>query len=162
MTIEVREASPADIDLLLPVFLDMERHYDGENAVDEVTARAKLSAALNDGEGVILVAVDSQALGFAALFRMFPSARMEAMWYLKELYVSATARGRKVGERLMREAAKTVLARGGWRLEFTTDGSNTGAQKFYGRLGAAEVPKVFYRFDQAGLAALSEISPAEQ
>ncbi|OHV76645.1 GNAT family N-acetyltransferase [Rhizobium sp. LCM 4573] len=158
MAIEVREVSPADIDLLLPVFLDMERHYDGENAVNEATARTKLSAALNDVDGVILVAVDGQALGFAALFRMFPSARMETMWYLKELYVAEIARGQGIGELLMREAARVVLARGGSRLQFTTEQVNNGAQKFYSRLGAVELPKVFYQFDGAGLAALSEAS----
>ncbi|WP_117195673.1 GNAT family N-acetyltransferase [Rhizobium terrae] len=158
MDIEIKEASAGDVELLLPLFLDMERHYDGDDGVDGMTARARLSEALDGGEGVMLVALDRQALGFASLFQMFPTTGLTSMWYLKELYVSAGARGRRVGELLMCEAAKVVLARGGLRLEFTTERSNLGAQKFYGRLGAAEMPKVFYRLDEAGLSALSEVS----
>lgn len=154
---EIRQASAADSELLLPLFLDMEHHYDGDDAVDEATARARLSRALDAGEGVIVVAVeDGKALGFAALFRMFPAAALRSMWYLKELYVFADARGKRIGELLVREAAKVVLARGGSRLEFTTELANKGAQKFYSRLGAAEAPKVFYRFDEDALSALTE------
>ena len=37
--------------------------------------------------------------------------------------------------------------RGITRIDLTTDGTNTGAQAFYERLGAERMNKVFYRFN---------------
>lgn len=162
--IRIRQAAADDLERLFPLFMDMERHYDGEAAAEAALVRERLGRALasdEDGAGtrIFLAAFDGEggggeALGFACLFRMFPGGQVEPMWYLKELYVAGAARGRQVGEALMRAAAEAVLARGGSRLEFTTDAANEGARRFYRRLGAAEVPKIVFRFDREALAAL--------
>jgi ribosomal protein S18 acetylase RimI-like enzyme len=70
----------------------------------------------------------------------------------RSLFVAGRARGRMVGEALMREAARAVLARGGTRIDFTTDPDNVGAQRFYKRLGATEAPEVFDRYEGVALA----------
>lgn len=156
---ELREAGPDDIDRLLPLFLDMERFYDGDRAIDAATGRERLQIALAaHPRRIFLAAFDGDAVGFVTLYEMFPSVALRAMWYMKELYVAGHARGRAVGEALLRAAAQAVMARGGERIEFTTDRANKGAQKFYDRLLAAEAPKVFYRFEGDALARLADAS----
>jgi GNAT superfamily N-acetyltransferase len=148
----IREAGPEDVPALLSLMLEMERFYAGESVTDPATAEARLSARfpLPDGS-VVLLAEDHAPLGFAALFRMFPGSGLQSVWFLKELFVSAQARDRGVGERLLRAAAAGVLARGGRRLEFTTGGDNLGAQRFYARHGVPAIDKVFYRLEEAEL-----------
>jgi ribosomal protein S18 acetylase RimI-like enzyme len=156
-----RPARAKDLDLLLPLFLEMERFYEGDAAIGAEAASARLDAALAGyPPGLLLVAEDGAALGFCSVYAMFPGRELGAMWYLKELFVSAAARGRGVGEALIRAAAREVIARGGQRLEFTTDGMNAAAQRFYARMDAPVVPKVFYRYEDAALAALAGLPAA--
>ena len=155
--ITYRQAGVEDLDALLPLFLEMERHYDGEDAISASEALPRLRAALlADPGGALIVACEDRPVGFAALYRLFPGDRLESVWFLKELYVAESARGTGVGEGLMRAVAKAVRERGGTRLEFTTDAPNQAARRFYARMKAPIVEKVFYRYHGAELEALAE------
>ena len=169
----IREAAESDIDRLLPLFLEMERHY-GVPAPAPL-ARDRLRAAFSRlPQGLVLIATDDDApqsgkenapqtaLGFATLYEMFPGKDLDSMWYLKELYVAEAARGRKLGEALMQAAARAVLARGGTRIEFTTGSDNTAAQAFYARMGAEIIPKVFYRYEDEGLRQLARLNEDDE
>ncbi|WP_224404585.1 GNAT family N-acetyltransferase [Afifella sp. IM 167] len=160
MTTTIRRADEADIDLLLPLFLDMQRHYLGEAAIDAQTARPRLLAALKPapGRAILLAAEGEEALGFACLYEMFPGADLQPAWFLKELYVAAAARGRRIGETLMRHAARLVLDNGASRLDLTTGAGsdNEAAQRFYRRLGMDLVPKIYLRAERARLEALTQ------
>jgi len=165
---DIREASEADIDRLLPLFHELERHYGVPEPTATPLARARLSEAFAHlPHGLFLIATDEGApdnapksapdgtLGFAILFEMFPGGDMQRMWYLKELYVAESARGRRLGEALMQAAARAVIERGGTRIEFTTGTDNKPAQAFYDRMGAETIPKVFYRYDNESLQRLA-------
>lgn len=152
----IRKVTATDIELLCPVFVDMERHYEGASAIGEAAVRTRLGHFLQSGNGIMLVAVDDGALGILSMFEMFPGVALRPVWFMKELYVAEWARGRGVGEALIREAAKIVVEQGGSRLDFTTGRDNSGAQRFYSRVGANEVECAFLRFDEAALARLAE------
>lgn len=153
---QYRQAGPGDLERLLPVFLEMEVHYDGADAVGEEVARERLFRALQgQPPGVMIGAFGERALGFASLHEMFPGSGLQSMWYLKELFVTGTVRGLGIGEGLMREAARVLLDRGASRLEFTTDAENASAQRFYRRMRAPVVPKVFYRYEADALSRLA-------
>lgn len=155
--ITYRKAGIEDLDALLPLFLEMERHYDGPAAIAAPDALPRLRAGLlADPGGALIVAFADRPVGFAALYRMFPGDRLESVWFLKELYVAESARGSGVGEGLMRAVARAVRERGGTRLEFTTDAPNESARRFYARMKAPIVEKVFYRYHGADLEALAE------
>lgn len=155
--ITYRTARIEDLDALLPLFLEMERHYDGADAIAAEEALPRLRAGLlAASHGALIVAFADRPVGFAALYPMFPGDRLESVWFLKELYVAAGARGTGVGEGLMRAVAKAVRERGGTRLEFTTDAPNAPARRFYARMQAPIVEKVFYRYQGADLKALAE------
>lgn len=152
----IRKVTVSDIELLCPVFVDMERHYEGADAIDEKTVRIRLDGYLRSGQGTMLAAFDGDALGILSMFEMFPGVALRPVWFMKELYVIEWARGRGVGEELIREAAKFVVEQRGSRLDFTTGRDNIGAQRFYSRVGAKEVESVLLRFEEATLARLAE------
>ncbi|MCV3243913.1 GNAT family N-acetyltransferase [Mesorhizobium sp. ZC-5] len=157
MSLTIREFGVEDIELVLPLFLEMERHYEGDKAVDEETARARVAKALaRKGENLFFGAFMPEMVGFAIVCEIFPGPDLRSQWHLKDLFVSDRSRGGKVGERLIRAAAKSIVARGGTRLAFTTGQDNLGAQRFYDRLGASRIPKVIvYGFDNEALVALA-------
>lgn len=153
---EIRFATTEDLETFSRLLLDMEVHYEGDAAIDLDTARRRAAVALGEQHSaLILLALDPEAVGFVSIYPTFPGKDLEMAWYLKELYVASWSRGRGTGERLMRRVAEEVIARGGERIDFTTDIQNDGAQRLYDRLGATRVSKVFYRFSGDDLNALA-------
>ncbi|UHD45763.1 GNAT family N-acetyltransferase [Aureimonas altamirensis] len=151
-----RTATADDGDALLPLFLEMERFYDGENAISEEDAKPRLLRALRHSPShAIILAESDEPLGFVSIYEMFPAARLERVWFLKELFVRNAARGAGVGEGLVREAARHALRQGGARLDFTTDRSNEAAQRFYARLRAPIASKIYYSFEDGALESLA-------
>ncbi len=156
MTAQIRSFGADDLDLALPAFLAMERYYEGENAVDEVTARSRLDYALSrKRDNIYLGAFTDRMIGLAMVCEMFPGPDLSTLWYLKHLFVLEEARGASVGEQLLRAAAGEVVARGGTRLAFTTEDKNLGSNRFYDRLGAARIPNSVRGFDGDALMALA-------
>jgi len=154
--ITAREATVADVELLQPLVAEMEDHYEGAGVVSGDDVRCRLTEALNRlADGIVLIAFDENPVGFAMLFEMFPGKHARTMWYLKEIYVAKAARGKGAGDVLMQASARAVIGRGGSRIEFTTGSDNDGAQRFYERLGAEVIPKVFYRFEDDTLSRLA-------
>ena len=127
---------------------------------EEAERRLRAVLPLQAGDiWLVAMAEDGRCLGFAAAFRVFPGREIRPMWYLKQLYVAASERSLGIGERLMRELARTVIDRGGSRLEFSTGSGNAGAIRFYERLGIAVLPKVFYRLEPEALETLAGTGP---
>ena len=144
------------MNVLGPLVAEMEDHYEGAGVVSADDVRRRLTDAMTRlADGIVLIAMDREPVGFAALYEMFPGKHARTMWYLKEIYVARSARGKGAGDALMQACARAVIARGGSRIEFTTGSDNEGAQRFYERLGAEVIPKVFYRFEDEGLSKLA-------
>jgi ribosomal protein S18 acetylase RimI-like enzyme len=77
---------------------------------------------------------------------LWPAAGLTSSLYLKELYVSESARRARVGERLMHGLFELAVRRGCSRVEWTTDQDNPSAQAFYEALGIpVATSKLFYR-----------------
>lgn len=129
-------------------------------SIEEAERRLRAMLPLQAGD-IWLIAVDerSRCLGFATAFCVFPGREIKPMWYLKQLYVAHSARDQGLGERLMRELARSIIARGGDRLEFSTGSANTGAIRFYARLGIPVLPKLFYRIEESDLERLARDNP---
>lgn len=58
--------------------------------------------------------------------------------YVVDLFVRPEARGRNVGVSLLRLSARRFAGRGAQFIKLEVDESNTGAQRFYARLGFAK------------------------
>ena len=55
--------------------------------------------------------------------------------YIVDLFVAPETRGRRIGEKLLREAARRGQRRGAQFIKLEVDETNTGAERFYARLG---------------------------
>lgn len=163
MTLDVRTASIEDLDSLLPVFREMEEHYEGKARQSDSVIRERLEIALaRTPPGIILTAtIQNRSQGFVSSYETFPGRAMQSMWYMKELFVCAQARGVGVGAALVTALAQEIVSRGGTRIEFSADAANKDAQAFYEKLWAEKMPKVFYRFEGSRLMRLARICVAE-
>ena len=68
-----------------------------------------------------------------------------------DLYVAAAARGSGAGAALLAAMARIALDDGYCRIDWTTDATNTGAQRLYDRLGVPRQAKCFYRLEGENL-----------
>jgi GNAT superfamily N-acetyltransferase len=145
---QIRHAKQDDEADLAWLLEDHERHYG--NTVDSGAGVAGAAWLLSQPPGGTLCLVaerDGKLVGFAILNPYFPGPRLSHGLYLKELYVTDAARSRGVGEKLIEAIRGLARTRGATRVLWTTGEHNTGAQKFYDRLGMRREKKVYYVMD---------------
>ncbi len=153
--IAVRRMGFEDIAGTAALFQEMQAHYRVAcPPLDEITARlAKLP------EGVsVLVAADPSVVGFAAVGAIFPGPGLKPGLFLKELFVSAGARGSGAGTALMRAAARLAVEGGFARLDWTADRGDARLLSFYDAMGAVEQrEKTFFRLTGQALTCLAAV-----
>lgn len=86
-------------------------------------------------EGLIAIG-DGEAVGYAIFFPFFASFRGERGLYLEDIYITDKARGKGVGEMMLKEIAGLAKKRGFERIDFQVLDWNENAIKFYEKLGA--------------------------
>jgi ribosomal protein S18 acetylase RimI-like enzyme len=132
----VRQAGPADTDLVAPLFDAYRGFY--QQPSDLPLARAFIAARLERGESVVFLAErDGRPVGFAQLYPMFSSTapRPRRLWLLNDLYVAPEARGSGVGRALMARARALAEATDACGVELVTAATNTVAQRLYESVG---------------------------
>jgi len=93
---------------------------------------------------------DGRLVGFAAYSFHWPAVGLTRSLYLKDLFVTGTARGKGVGRLLIRHLHDVAVRNGCTRVEWTTDQDNLEAQRLYARLGVpVRTSKLFYRVEAA-------------
>jgi len=156
MTIEIREATPADAPLILAFVRDLARF---ERAPDAV--KASEADLLRDGWGperrfeARIAMVDGRPAGFALFFPNYSTWAGRAGLYVEDLFVADWARGRGVGRALIADLARIAVSRGWARLDLAVLDWNP-AREFYAKLGLAHREEWLpYRVEGAGLEALA-------
>lgn len=88
--------------------------------------------------GVILVAREAgRARGMVNLLYTVSTALGARVALLEDMVVTASARGRGIGQQLLTAALATATAAGCRRITLLTDGDNLAAQRFYQSQGFA-------------------------
>ena len=132
----VRQAQPADLDLLVPLFEGYRAFY--QCKPDAVSAREFLSMRLDRGDSAIFVAVDqskSVGAGFVQLYPTFSSLRMRRAWILNDLFVEPGYRGLGVARQLMEAARVLAVETQSVTVTLETARDNHAARKLYESLG---------------------------
>ena len=111
-----------------------EREPDAVAATEELLEEA-LFGAPPAAEAVIAEA-EGAPVGFALFFHNFSTWTGRRGLYLEDLYVTPEARGRGVGEALLRHLAGVAVERGCARFEWSVLDWNEAAIAFYRKLGA--------------------------
>jgi ribosomal protein S18 acetylase RimI-like enzyme len=143
----VREAGPADADVVAPLFDAYRVFY--RQPSDPALARAFVGARLARAESVIFLAErDGRAVGFVQLYPLFSSTatRPRRLWLVNDLYVAPDVRGGGVGRALMARARALAEATDAAGLELSTARDNTVAQGLYEALGYRQ-DREFLRYE---------------
>ena len=130
----------AGVDDLSEIFVLIKELADYERLLDQVIATEELLEETLFGENsnveVLLACDDNQILGVALYFRTFSTFLGRPGIYLEDLFVREFARGRGIGESLLRRIARITLEIGGGRLEWAVLDWNQTAISFYKKMGA--------------------------
>ena len=130
----------AGVDDLSEIFVLIKELADYERLLDQVIATEELLEETLFGENsnveVLLACDENQILGFALYFRTFSTFLGRPGIYLEDLFVREFARGRGIGESLLRRIAMSTLEMGGGRLEWAVLDWNKPAISFYKKMGA--------------------------
>ena len=150
----IRALTPADHEGLADLMEEMQAHYQ----VPCPPRAAILSGLERRPEGTeILIAVEERVIGFASYSAIYPGPGLIPGYFLKEIYVAASHRGRGVGKALIMEMAKRATARGYGRIDWTADRDDPKLLDLYRGLGAVEQPKkVFFRLAGDALRRMGE------
>lgn len=134
-TNRVKRATPSDLDALVPLF-DSYRRFYGQPSQPDI-CREFLRARFDREESAIFIAVaeDHGAVGFTQLFPSFSSVRVRPIWWLNDLYVTASSRGLGFGRALLDAAATHARATSAAGLMLETLSENAYAQELYERHG---------------------------
>ena len=130
----------AGVDDVSEIFVLIKELADYERLLDQVIATEELLEETLFGEKsnveVLLACDENQILGFALYFRTFSTFLGRPGIYLEDLFVREFARGRGIGESLLRRIARSTLEMGGGRLEWAVLDWNKTAISFYEKMGA--------------------------
>ena len=134
MTLDIHRATPADLDLVAPLFDAYRQFY--ACSPDPDLARRFIGERLERGESVIFVAVaEGRGVGFVQLYPTFTSIGARRAWILNDLFVVPEARRQGVGRALMDAAKRMAEETGAAWLELATAKDNARAQALYRSCG---------------------------
>ena len=132
--VAIRQATVADLDLLVPLF-DAYRQFYRQPSEPE-RARHFLLKRFELNQSVIFLAFeDSSAIGFAQLYPSFSSGAMARIFILNDLFVAPKSRRQGAASALLQAAAEHGRRVGALRVVLSTEITNTTAQSAYERLG---------------------------
>lgn len=155
----LRLATAADVEPVAELFQAIFDHYFGEPTPWDETRAHVAGEVLAPGGCEVLLAEDGDGrpLGLATFAVLYAAPGLTGQLYLKDLFVMTGARGRGVGEALMRRLARLARERGCSRLDWTAETDNPAALAFYACMGIRPVTeKVYFRIDGATLDAFAQ------
>ncbi len=128
--ITIRQATPADLEALVPLF-DAYRRFYGRSS-DPLAAGNFLRERFERGESVLFIAHDGDTpVGFTQLYPSFSSVSLGRIFVLNDLFVHEKGRKKGVGTRLLAAATEFARAAGAVRLTLSTATTNHVAQSVY-------------------------------
>lgn len=137
MSILIEKAAPEDVPqiyALMREFAEYEKLLEFFETTEERLERALF------GEGKIaeaILAFDGEtAIAYAVFFPYFATFRGQRGFYLEDIFITKTARGKGVGEMMLKFIAKFAKEHGFERIDFQVLKWNTPAIEFYERFGA--------------------------
>ena len=155
---EIRQAEEGDVPEIIELIKALAEF---ENLSEEVVATEELLKitlfGINSPAEVQIAFDKNKTLGFALYFRSFSTFLGRPGIYLEDLYVRENARGKGVGEALLRRLAQRTREIGGGRLEWAVLNWNEPAIGFYQKMGAAPLDEwTTYRVTGKNLQELAE------
>ena len=155
----IRLARPGDEAAVASLIEAMDRHYVGGTEDPGRIRDAVAGWLLGDDAdaGIALAFDDGRPVAMAIFAILVPGVALSRLMFLKDIFVIDQARGRGIGESMMRFLATYCVDNEIGRIDLETERDNDGARKFFDRLGADCMDwKVAYRFGPEALARLAK------
>ncbi len=144
--IMIRIAGFADAAELAFLFDQYRMFYDQPTDING--ARKFISERLQLKDSAVFLAfLGEQAVGFTQLYPIFTSVGMQRSWLLNDLFVTESARGKKVATQLLETAKHFAKSRNSKWLLLQTGADNFHAQALYEKDGWKKQSDFFYQFD---------------
>jgi GNAT superfamily N-acetyltransferase len=154
MTLDIRLFVTADADDLAPLLEEMQVHY-GVFCPPREAIVAGLKTLPPGAE--ILMAQTERIVGMASFGVNYPGPGLKPGFFLKDLYVSNSERGKDIGTRLVTRLAVLAVERGHSRIDWTAARANAKLLGFYKALGGdLKDDRVFFRLEGEKLKALAD------
>ncbi|GAB5523026.1 MAG: GNAT family N-acetyltransferase [Roseivirga sp.] len=135
--IELRQATPEDIDLLCEMIMEIAA-YLGQQSFVKTSKTELLNAGF--GENPLFEAIIAEYEGTTAGYVSYTINY--SIWLgvsyinIDDVFVKAAFRGKKIGQALMQEIRKLSKEKGIQRVKWEVEKENTAAIRFYEKLGA--------------------------
>lgn len=133
----IRAANNSDIEPILGLMREFAAF---EKLLDrlEVTPDRLRTALFGDGKVAEALVADiaGELVAYAVFFPYFATFRGQRGFYLEDIFITESHRGKGIGEALIREIARLAQARGFERIDFQVIEWNAPAIGFYEKLGA--------------------------
>ena len=157
----IRRAGAEDCGRLAALLIEAVAFYGDPQplAASEMTERLRRRINQQPGFEALVAERDGSPVGFAIYAPVFWTTDCELALFLKEIYVTESARSDGVGRALMAEMARIAVARGWTRLVWTVDRFNRQAVRFYKSLpGLRVLDKNVFLVTGDGLTSLADES----
>jgi len=141
----IKKATLHDLDQITELF-DLYRQFYKQES-DTAGAKEFLKQRILNKESVIFAAFDeNEAVGFVQLYPSFSSVNMQRSWILNDLYVKKHARGKKLGEKLIKQSIEFAKEHDAKGILLETAEDNHPAQSLYEKMGFKKENHYFYYF----------------
>jgi GNAT superfamily N-acetyltransferase len=142
----ISRVEAADLEELLPLMRAYCDFYEVSPTDADLLALARALIEDPEHEGVQLVAREpsGRAAGFATLYWSWSTADAARIGIMNDLFVTETARGQGLAERLIEACRAECTRRGAPRLTWQTAPGNLRAQAVYDRVGATREQWIDY------------------
>ena len=157
--VEIRDATPADVPLLLSFIRKMGEFEKLPVSATEDSLRDALFGE-TPAARALLVYTNAKPVAYATYFFSFTSMRGRRALWLDDLFVAPEFRGKGIGKVLMAYVARIAAEHRCARFEWIVLDWNTDAVEFYRRLGAEFLADWrVCRLDEAEMQRVAETLP---
>ncbi|PNZ39544.1 GNAT family N-acetyltransferase [Mammaliicoccus vitulinus] len=123
-----------EVNKIIPIFNEYRVYFGEQSDID--AAERFLYENLSSDNAVIFIAEDNDdVIGFIQLYTMLSSMKMSELLIINDLYLTAKARGQRIGEKLMHQVFKYGKENGYETIYLETEKSNIGGNRLYTKLG---------------------------
>ena len=157
MAISIRDAVPGDAATILRFITELATYEKAPHEVEATVERVHESLFGADAVArAVICEADGKPAGFAVWFYSYSTWQARKGLYLEDLYVSPEFRGSGAGKALLKHLARTAVAEGCGRFEWSVLDWNEPAIRVYEAVGAEPMSEwTRYRLAGKGLEAFA-------